>query len=390
MNSYKKQYKNKKTLLIVWVYFPAVGHLVEALEVAANYNKAHPNLEIHLLVHDKTPYRIVNYCDFIEAVHTLDDEHGKHAESISQLKLPDTFDYVVFPKRLLYTPEDFTPSLLACNRFLQKHFKAKLWHGYNDTPDAHPQALRSVPYSAFTIQVPTENMTFKLPKRIGYPLIAVMLKGASRQSIWPSFRTWRKIFNTIHLAYPNAIFIITGLSRVHSTAKVSTAKAKETVTDFIKSIPGAINAYDVGLDNQLGLIQRADVFLSPHTGFAFLAPCLGTPWLALSGGQWAEPMPARMPFYCVLPKCNRYPCNKNTIKTSCKLRKSLKQPIKCMTISNPRLDDMLLGLKKLLSSQYSFEEAFKDYEQSAVHKEVNVDKLWRLTDYKNCNHEKTF
>ena len=34
-------------LLIVWVYHPAVGHLVEALQVAANYYSANPKLEIH-------------------------------------------------------------------------------------------------------------------------------------------------------------------------------------------------------------------------------------------------------------------------------------------------------------------------------------------------------
>ncbi|MCR9053993.1 MAG: hypothetical protein ACE362_25140 [Phaeodactylibacter xiamenensis] len=332
-------------------------------------------MKIHLLVHHKSPYLLGDYCNFIEAVYPIDDEHGKHTESISQLKLPDTFDYVVFPKRLLYTPEDFTSSLLACNRLLQKHFKARLWHGYNDTPDAHPQALTSAPYSAFTIQIPTEKISFKLPTRIGYPLIAVMLKGASRQSIWPSFRTWKKIFNTIHLAYPNATFIITGLSRVHSKAKVSTAKAKETVTDFINSIPGAINAYDVGLDNQLGLIQRADVFLSPHTGFAFLAPCLGTPWLALSGGQWAEPMPARMPFYCVMPRCKKYPCNNGDIKIKCKLRLKFKQPIECMSNLTTKQEDIIQGLKKLLDEDYTFEKAYDDYAQLAFLNQVNLRKL---------------
>ncbi len=377
----------EKTLLIVWVYFPAVGHLVEALELAANYHKAYPNLKIQLLVHHKTPYSIAAYCDFIEAVHPVHKQQDQEAQGGLQTMLPDTFDYVVFPKRLLYTPQDFTPSLLSCNRLLQGHFKARLWSGYNDTPDEHPQALKAAPYSAFKIQIPKDNISFKLPEPLGYPLIAVMLKGASKQTIWPSLRTWKMILQHIQQAHPKATFIITGLSSVHSTARISTDEAKARISKFVDSIPGAINAYDVGLDNQLGLIQQADVLLSPHTGFAFLAPCLGTPWLTISGGQWAEPMPAQMPFYSVLPQCNRYPCNNGSMKTACKIKLKVKQPILCMNLTKPRLYEILLGLNKLLNHNYSFQEAFKDYEQSALNNGVHLKKLWRLTDYKNISNE---
>ena len=48
-------------LLIAWVYHPAVGHLVEALQVAANYYSANPKLEIHVLVNSKIPFVIGNY-----------------------------------------------------------------------------------------------------------------------------------------------------------------------------------------------------------------------------------------------------------------------------------------------------------------------------------------
>ncbi len=374
---------SNKTLLIVWVYFPAVGHLVEALEVAANYHKAYPDLKIQLLVHHKTPYQVGNYCDFIEAIHPVDDQQYLDAQGKLRPMVPDTFDFVVFPKRLYYTPKDFTPSLLSCNRLLQGHFKARLWSGYNDILDAHPHALKAAPYSAFKIQIPKEKISFKLPESAGYPLIAVMLKGASKQTIWPSLYTWKMLLKHIQQAYPKARFLITGLTSAHSTAKISIDESKARIAQFINSIPGAINCYDVGLDNQLGLIQQADVFLSPHTGFAFLAPCLGTPWLTISGGPWAEPMPAHMPYYSVLPLCNRYPCNNGTMKTACKIRQKIKQPIACMTLSHIRLDDILLGLSKLLSDNHSFEASFNDYEQSALKNRVNLKKLWRLTEYKS-------
>lgn len=376
-----------KTLLIVWVYFPAVGHLVEAIELAANYHKAHPDLKIQVLVHHKTPCSIGGYCDFIEAMHPIDDGNYLDAQGGLQALIPDTFDYVVFPKRLFYTPQDFTPSLLSCNRFLQGHFKAKLWSGYNDIPDSHPNALKALPHSAFKIQIPKEKISFKLPEPVGYPVIAVMLKGASKQSIWPSMRTWKRVFKSIKQVYPDALFLITGLSSAHSTIHLSIAEAKAQITQFVDSVPGAINAYDVGLDNQLGLIQQADVFLSPHTGFAFLAPCLGTPWLALSGGEWAEHMAARQPFYAVLPNCPKYPCNNGDKLWQCKLRIKAKQPIRCMSALDTKLDEVLVGLKKLLDPNYSFEASFKDYEHSALNNGVHLKKLWRLTDYKNISNE---
>lgn len=246
----KTQQISSKSLLIVWVYYPALGHLVEVLD-----------------------------CDFIKAVHPIDDQNYKDNQEGLLYDISETFDYVVFPKRLYYTPQDYTPSLLRCNRYLQGYFKSRHWSGFNDIPDSHPKALKAIPYSAFKIQVPKDKLSFKLPETVGSPIVAVMLKGASKQTIWPSLSTWRRLFKAIHRVYPNATFIITGLSKVHSTKKRTAIEVKAHLNQFIKSIPNAIFAYDIGLDNQLGIIQQADVFLSPHTGFAFLAPCLGTPGL---------------------------------------------------------------------------------------------------------------
>ena len=74
-------------LLIVWVYHPAVGHLVEALQVAANYYSANPKLEIHVLVNSKTPFVIGNYCEFISKVHPVQVQlDGINSVSIKSFK----------------------------------------------------------------------------------------------------------------------------------------------------------------------------------------------------------------------------------------------------------------------------------------------------------------
>ena len=145
-----------------------------------------------------------------------------------------------------------------------------------------------------------------------------MLKGASKQTKWPSLKTWKIILLHIKKKYPEALFLITGVLEAHGGIHNSNSQLKNKIDTFITSIPGAINCYDIGLENQLSIIQNSNVFIAPHTGFAFLAPCLGTPWLALSGGEWAEEMPAHMPFYSVLPDCNKYPCNGGDMKLNCR------------------------------------------------------------------------
>lgn len=372
-----------KSLLIVWVYFPAVGHLIEAIEVAANYKKLNPDLKIHILVHQDTPYHIGNYCDFIEAMHSLDLNHYQENIKISNDLSSEGYDYVLFQKRLKYTPQDFPKPLLVCNLYLQEYFKAKIWSGFDDTYDSDPQALKAQAYSPFRIKIPKEKITFRLPESSYYPKIAILLKGASQQTVWPERSFWKVLCRRILKDYPNAVFLITGISSVHKSPKIKIEKVKHRIDRYIESIPQAINCYDVGLENQLGIIERADVFLAPHSGFSFLAPCLGTPWLALSGGEWAEHMPAKQPFYSVLPTCKKYPCNNGDMKLECKVRLKIKQPIKCMSDLSKKYDDILFGLKKLLSKDYSYEESFRDYENSAIRNNVHLEKIWRLTNFKN-------
>ena len=73
------------------------------------------------------------------------------------------FDYVIFPKRFKYTPQDFTAPFLKANHFLQEYFKPKIWGGYNDTPSKDLMALQENPYSGFKINIPKDKITYNLP-----------------------------------------------------------------------------------------------------------------------------------------------------------------------------------------------------------------------------------
>jgi hypothetical protein len=49
------------------MYNPAIGHLVEAVEMSTNDYNANPYLEIHILKNSKTSYQIGACCDLIDA-----------------------------------------------------------------------------------------------------------------------------------------------------------------------------------------------------------------------------------------------------------------------------------------------------------------------------------
>jgi hypothetical protein len=208
-------------LLLIWVYYPAVGHLVEALEVAANYYTANPNLEIHVVVNSKTPYKIGAYCDFIYQMYPLSLEDYKEENKTIEILKDVEFDYIVFPKRLKYTPQDFTTPLLECNQFLQTYMKHKVWTGYNDTTCSDPKALKETPYSPFKINIPKDTLTFNIDSNLGKPIFSVMLKGASKTTIWPTLNIWKTILLSIKQKYPEALFLITGLLSVHINSKAS-------------------------------------------------------------------------------------------------------------------------------------------------------------------------
>ncbi len=376
----------QKSLLIVWVYFPAVGHFVEAIEAAANFRSAYPDFKIDILVNEETVFKLGHFCDWIDNTYTINVETlTLNGIEVENTDFEQSYDYVVFQKRLQHTPNDFPEQLLKCNLFLQTQFKPKVWGGYSGRVDNQKEAIREFPYSEFQMTLPKKVLAEAQLKTSGYPVFSIVLKGASHETIWPSLSTWRKILLVIKKSYPKAVFLITGVSKVHLKPGYSLEKEKKRLTVFIASIPGGINCYDVGMDRQLALIQISDVFISPHTGFAFLAPCVGTPWLALSGTRWSEPMIAHRPFYYVLPACKYYPCS-NDMKLECKLRVKLNVPVSCMADLSKRNKEILYGIQKLLDKTYSFEASFKDYDLEATHKKVNKDKLWRIRAFKE--HQK--
>jgi hypothetical protein len=99
------------------------------------------------------------------------------------------------------------------------------------------------------------------------------------------------------------------VGKLSDDGRTSTTFTREEFEAMAQAVPEAAWAVDVSLAEQLAAVQRCDLFVSPHTGFAFAAMAVGTPWLALAGNDWAEYyFDPGVPFYSVLPDLDRFPC----------------------------------------------------------------------------------
>jgi hypothetical protein len=117
-------------------------------------------------------------------------------------------------------------------------------------------------------------------------------------------------------------------------------------------------AYDIGLWNQLALIARCDLFLSPHTGFGFLPQLVGTPWLALSSCPWPEYVLNGVPFYSALPDCDSYP-SETRVNGGCGERLRAGERPACVEDRSieERLDDIRRGAALLADPSFDFPAA---------------------------------
>ena len=66
----------------------------------------------------------------------------------------------------------------------------------------------------------------------GAPIFSVMLKGASKQTKWPSFKTWKIILLHIKKKYPEARFLITGVLEAHGDIHNSDFQLKNKIETF--------------------------------------------------------------------------------------------------------------------------------------------------------------
>lgn len=90
------------------------------------------------------------------------------------------------------------------------------------------------------------------------------------------------------------------LGKLVQDGRTTTRMSAEEHAHFLK-LTGVVDGFDLGLGEQLALVEACNVILSTHTGFGLAALAVGTPWVTISGGRWPEYFFNGVPFHSVLP-----------------------------------------------------------------------------------------
>lgn len=128
--------------------------------------------------------------------------------------------------------------------------------------------------------------------------VALLPAGSSERAAYPSARSWSGLVGAIRDRWPTARIILIGSHRDdgRTTTQISPKEHHRLARQ-----PGMIDAFDRPLDQQLALVETADVFLSTHSGFGMAALAVSTPWVTISGGRWPEYFFNDVAFRSVLP-----------------------------------------------------------------------------------------
>ncbi len=351
-----------RTLLLNWVYYPAVGHAVEAFKIAKGFAVEDPDLEIHVLLNSRTTVELAGACDWIAKAWPIDlagvTRAGAGADCLANI--PKIWDYIVNDHRPTISPFPFADDLRTFHDLAEAHFTARLWRGHN-----YEVGARNAPayHSNATIRLPVPDSARTWVQQLNLPAgpkFCVLLGGSNGDPIYPKLDSWRTILSAVQTASPSAKLLLTGKT-VQDDRSRTYSYTKRQLKDFFRSSPELVNCFDIGLWNQLALLEACDLLLAPHTGFAFLAPSVGTPWLTLSGVRWPECFFNDVPFYSVLPDCPHYPCWRD-MKVECQTRIEAHKTVLCMADQlAARIPDLLKGVQLLLDPNFSYQEAMRTY-----------------------------
>jgi hypothetical protein len=348
-----------RTLLLNWVYYYPVGHAVEAFKTAKGLWNANENLEIHLLLNSRTPVELAGACEWITRAYPIDvDEFNEtgNEDAACLRDIPTAWDFVVTDHRVTTSTFPFADQLRNFHDIAARRFEARRWRGGQHLLTRAQGAPRYEANATIRMRVPEAAREYTERLDRGGVNIAVLPGGSSSEAIYPGVAWWTVALSALEGEFPGARFFLTGKSRADHQSR--TAGFSRADVDRLTSRCNFVHdCYDVGIWNQLALLEWCDLLVAPHTGFAFLAPSVGTPWLSISGARWPECYFNDVPFYCVLPLCEKYPCWMEML-SGCVEDLAASRTVRCMDKDlQGRIPDLVEGARLLLSGGFSFEQA---------------------------------
>jgi ADP-heptose:LPS heptosyltransferase len=376
-------------ILINHVYYSPVGHALEALKLSKGFYDANKSAEISVALASDTVYELAKACSWIKRVYVIDKfdvlKNGKNSKSFKQLH--KKWDYVLHDLRVVEETKDMDPvyreeqGMLDYYSLCQANLKVK-WQGEEWDRKAIPKTLKYKKNSKIEFKLPKKSINFV---RHNYPekgnKVCLMLAGSAGFAYYPSIKTWEKIISALNEKIPNLTIYITGVSKSEKGRTKTQAYSKKELGELFKKFDNVINCYNIGLWNQLALIQKSGVFISPHTGFAFLAPCVNTPWLAISGGDWPEYFFNDVPFYSVLPEDKDYPyCGQGRWTKHQEIGHKKIIPTMSPKKLDKKIPEIVKYAKILLDKKLSYKQAVKLHVKNILKKGYDLNKFGPFDD----------
>lgn len=367
-----------KTLLVNWVYYRPVGHALEGLKIARGYFEADKELKISVLLNSEMPYEIGELCPWIEKIYIADvkelAECGLQAKCLE--KIPKYWDYVVSDDRLMHSLDSYSEELKVANQTIIQFLKAEMWKGNRFFPQhENMPPLKFDTEMRFTL--PENAKEFIAKYNHDGLKICILPAGSNADRIYPEASWWVKMMKSVTNSFPDARFYMTGAKSKEGGRSESYTFSDVDIKLILKEIDNIENCFDIGIINQIALLEYCDLLISPHSGFAFLAGCVNTPWLSISGARWPEYFYNHIRFYSVLPSCIKYPCYTG-MKEECVSEMKNGNPVVCMSTSelDKKLPDIVDGIRKLTDDSFTYGDSIELYRKNVLDYGYPLDNFW--------------
>lgn len=344
------------------MYYRPVGHVVEALKLAKGYALANKNIDVHLAINAASPVELARACHWIKKTYPVSLSEiwkkGKSAPSVQ--RLPKTWDYIITDSRVQHFKKGWDEDDLMKTQQILADVLTATSKGFTEQSGEHDTLLPCVVNPKISLPIPQQAKKFAQKYTHKGVAICIMLGGSAGQKQSPSLEVWYEICQALCQAIPDLKIYLTGVSKSRKGRTATDGFTISEIQRLSKQLPNAEVAYNIGLWNQLALIQRCDIFLSPHTGFAFLPPLVGTPWLEIANCPWPAYIFNYLPFYSVFPECGWYPVTNETKKGCGKLLAQGKRSL-CMTDTflEKKIPEIVRGVGLLLDKKFTYRDAVK-------------------------------
>jgi hypothetical protein len=289
------------TLLVNYFEAHAVGHALEGLRYALGYAAADPAQRVSVLLNAQTAVELTRLCPFLDRAFDVRVPAGEGPVDLDAV--PPIWDVVVDnPRRRVARHVAAVPGFARYFAASDAHLAARRHRGLIGSP---PVPYR--PHQDLRLSPPAAERARAraLLGSGGGPRLAVLPAGSGRRWLYPSPTSWERVLRALVAALPGATVVLLG--KLRHDGRTASSTDRDELGRLARATAGTVDAVDLPLLDQLAVLEGCDLLIAPHSGFAFLASTVDTPWLAISGGPWPEYFFNGAPFHSVLPDPVRYP-----------------------------------------------------------------------------------